>query len=140
MDHKHYIDISKEKKALLARRHKTSKVTVWSALNYQADSTLARKIRREALEMGGVETESVKAPYGFLPNCTTQMEHDERNRVTKITHTFASNVTVILDHKSNSAEIRHNGHLVKRFKNPTLEDWTQIQFTAQNLSDEIEGQ
>lgn len=139
MDHKHYIDLSKEKKALLARRHKTSKVTVWSALNYQTNSTLARQIRREALEMGGVETESVKAPFGFLPTCTTQFEH-ENNRVTKCTHTFSSGVTVTLDHRANAAEIRHKGHLVKRFKNPKLEDWTQIQFTAQNLSDEIAEQ
>ena len=133
-----YINLPNEKKAKLARKHKTSRVTVWSALHYQTKSVLANAIRRDALEMGGVVMETLTAPAGFLPNCTSQFEHDERNHVTKVTQTFANKVVVTLDYKSDSAEIRHNGHLVKHYKSPKLEDWTEITFTAQNLAEELD--
>lgn len=132
-----YINLPHEKKAKLARKHKTSRVTVWSALRYQTNSSLAKLIRRDALEMGGVVMDTLSAPAGFLPNCKTLFERDENNRVKKITQVFANGITVILDMKAKTAEILQKEKVVMRVDDPKLEQWTDITYSAQNLSDEL---
>lgn len=49
-----FIDLPNAKKAQLVRLFGKSRQTIWAALNYVTDSDLAKKIRKAALNMGGV--------------------------------------------------------------------------------------
>ena len=50
-----YIELSTSKKARICRALGVSRVTLWSALTFQTQSTLADKIRRMDVQNGGRE-------------------------------------------------------------------------------------
>lgn len=46
--------LPREKKAEIIKMYKTTRVTLWSALRFDTNSELAKKLRAAALERGGV--------------------------------------------------------------------------------------
>ena len=86
-----YIELPTAKKARIRRALGVSRVTLWSALTFQTQSTLAEKIRRMALQDGGRVMSEVDVTNGFMPNCETDFEHDARG-VRRIIQTFSNGV------------------------------------------------
>lgn len=80
------------------------------------------KIRKAALEMGGVYVES-----NFVPTC--QFEKTP----TGFQQIFADDVRLIVDVKASTAEITHRGKSVARVDEVTLDAWGALAMEAQNL-------
>ena len=131
-----FIDLPNAKKAQLARLFGKSRQTIWAALNYVTDSDLAKKIRKAALNMGGVVKNNFQTPEGFMPNCETKYIHGE-GTVLGIIQTFPNNVRVEFENKKEIATISCDGEVVKVFKKVLLRDWTRIVYEAQSLSDTL---
>lgn len=68
------IAVTKENREFLSRAFKITSVMVWKALNYKSDTTLAKKIRKVAIERGGVEL--VICPVGKNPMDCVETLHD----------------------------------------------------------------
>lgn len=131
-----FIDLPNAKKAQLARLFGKSRQTIWAALNYVTDSDLAKKIRKSALNMGGVVKNNFQTPEGFMPNCETKYIHGE-GTVLGIIQTFPNNVRVEFENKKEIATISCDGEVVKVFEKVILRDWTRIVYEAQSLSDTL---
>ena len=71
-----YIELSTSKKARICRALGVSRVTLWSALTFQTQSTLAEKIRRMAVQNGGRVMIKLDVTEGFMPNCEIDFVHD----------------------------------------------------------------
>ena len=131
-----FIDLPNAKKAQLARLFGKSRQTIWAALNYVTDSDLAKKIRKAALNMGGVVKNNFQTPEGFMPNCETKYIHGE-GTVLGIIQTFPNNVRVEFENKKEIATISCDGEVVKVFEKVVMNDWTRIVYEAQSLSDTL---
>ncbi|MBO5465214.1 MAG: hypothetical protein J5989_06970 [Alistipes sp.] len=131
-----FIDLPNAKKAQLVRLFGKSRQTIWAALNYVTDSDLAKKIRKAALNMGGVVKNNFQTPEGFMPNCETKYIHGE-GTVLGIIQTFPNNVRVEFENKKEIATISCDGEVVKVFEKVILRDWTRIVYEAQSLSDTL---
>lgn len=131
-----FIDLPNAKKAQLARLFGKSRQTIWAALNYVTDSDLAKKIRKVALNMGGVVKNNFQTPEGFMPNCETKYRHGE-GTVLGIIQTFPNNVRVEFENKKEIATISCDGEVIKVFEKVLLRDWTRIVYEAQSLSDTL---
>ena len=131
-----FIDLPNAKKAQLARLYGKSRQTIWAALNYVTDSDLAKKIRKAALNMGGVVKNNFQTPEGFMPNCETKYIHGE-GTVLGIIQTFPNNVRVEFENKKEIATISCDGEVIKVFEKVLLRDWTRIVYEAQSLSDSL---
>lgn len=131
------IELSQEQKAHLQRIFKVSKVTIWSALTFQTDSHLARRIRTVALrEMKGRMVDSIDVTDDFIPNCETDFVHGNGG-VRRIIHTFSNGVRVEFDNDMCTADISRNGRSVKTFSEVKIRDWGNIVFEAQSLTDSL---
>lgn len=131
-----FIDLPNAKKAQLARLFGKSRQTIWAALNYVTDSDLAKKIRKAALNMGGVVKNNFQTPEGFMPNCETKYIHGE-GTVLGIIQTFPNNVRVEFENEKEIATISCDGEVIKVFEKVLLRDWTRIVYEAQSLSDTL---
>ena len=134
-----YIDLPREQKARLRRVFKVSAVTIWSALTFQTDSDLARRIRGLAMspEMGGRVIDPIDVTDGFMPNCQTDYVRNENGRVKRIIQTFSNGVRVEFDNDRCSAVILHDENSVKTYQDVVFRDWGNIVYEAQNLSDSL---
>ena len=131
-----FIDLPNAKKAQLARRFGKSRQTIWAALNYVTNSDLAKKIRKAALNMGGVVKNNFQTPEDFMPNCETEYIHGE-GTVLGIIQTFPNNVRVEFENKKEIATLSCNGKVIKVFKKVVMNDWSRIVYEAQSLSDTL---
>lgn len=132
-----YIDISNSQKAKLRRTFRCSAVTVWSALTYQTNSDLAKKIRHTAIsQSNGVIRNSMTYPEDFCPNCATQWECKE-GKVIAVTQIFANGVKVDIDLTLSRATIYRGDAVYSHHADVKLEDWADITFEAQQLNDEF---
>lgn len=134
-----YIDLPKEKKALLRRTFGTTAVTVWSALNFVTNSDLAKRIRAAAMAGGGVVKNSITTPDGFMPNCQTNYEHREDGTVRRIIQIFSNDVRVEFDNDRGTAKILHAEEPVRTYEQVVIRAWGDIVFEAQSLSDSLNG-
>jgi len=117
-----YIKIERGQKPILADRFSVSKQYIWYALHYVKNGPTAVKIRKAALDMGGVYVES-----NFVP--TYQFEKTP----TGFQQIFADDVRLIVDVKASTAEITHRGKSVARVDEVTLDAWGALAMEAQNL-------
>lgn len=132
-----YIDLPKEKKALLRRTFDTTGVTVWSALNFVTNSDLARRIRAAAMAHGGVVKNSITTPDGFMPNCETGFVHDDSGCVQRVIQAFSNGVRVEFDNDRCAAVILHRDEPVKTYEHVVIKEWGNILYEAQSLSDSL---
>ena len=117
-----YIRIQRGQTPVLAAEFSVSKQYVWYALHYVKNGPTAVKIRKAALEMGGVYVES-----NFVPTC--QFEKTP----TGFQQIFADDVRLIVDVKASTAEITHRGKSVARVDEITLDAWGALAMEAQSL-------
>ena len=52
---KKQVTVTKENREFLEKAFKVSSVMIWKALTFESDTDLARKIRKLAIERGGIE-------------------------------------------------------------------------------------
>lgn len=133
------IILSKGKQARLCRMFGTSRVTVWSALNYVTNSELSEKIRRAALADGGTVECRISVPENFIPNCRTDYMHGGDGRVQRVLQTFSNGVRVEFDSDRCTAIILRGGRPVKTYEEVSIRDWGDIVFEAQSLADSLNG-
>lgn len=131
-----YIELSTSKKDRICRALGVSRVTLWSALTFQTQSTLAEKIRRMAVQNGGRVMIKLDVTEGFMPNCEIDFVHDIGG-VQRIIQTFSNGVRVEFDNATCTASISRDGRAVKMFSDVKVRDWGNIVFEAQSLTDSL---
>ena len=105
-----YIELSTSKKARICRALGVSRVTLWSALTFQTQSTLAEKIRRMAVQNGGRVMIKLDVTEGFMPNCEIDFVHDIGG-VQRIIQTFSNGVRVEFDNATCTASKIGRAHV-----------------------------
>lgn len=136
------ITLSKGKQARLCRAFGTSRVTVWSALNYVTNSDLARRIRKAAIAEGGVVECRISVPEGYMPNCQTDYVRDGDGQVRQIIQTFSNGIRLEFDSREDgkcTAVILREAKSVKAYEDVAIQDWGNIVFEAQSLADSLNG-
>lgn len=122
---------SMEKKKL-ERDFKTSRPTVWAALNYTTNSKFAKMLRAAALQRGGVIYGDKVAPPWYMPVCES---HKIGDRI--YTQTFGDKVHLTLNWVTGLVVLKANGEEINRWDNPLLSDIATIQLNALELSKSI---
>lgn len=70
-----------EDKKEMIKSFKTTKETLWAALNFKTDSNFARMLRAAAYERGGVLYPDPKKSKGYIPECDTVFNTSEKTMV-----------------------------------------------------------
>lgn len=123
------VEIKKE----IIKSFKTTKETLWSALNFKTDSNFARMLRAAAYERGGVLYPDPKRVSGFLPQCETVFNTSEKTMV----QSFGVRVKLIANLSNGELSLFVDGEQKSTFDNPKLNELSGIQATAQNLAEEL---
>lgn len=129
---KKYIYLPVEQKHKLARLFGVSHVTVWSALNYATDSDRARKIRKAARRLGGVE---MCGRNGFHPNCEERCERRTDGSIRRIVQTYAHGVEAVLDYDYQEGRVYQDGVLRRASPQPDLRDWHRLVSEAHAMAE-----
>ena len=128
---KRMIAVTPEEARYLEGFFKITHVTLWAALRYKKDNTLHRKIRKTALERGGVRMVlSPEADTIYLVNC-----HDaDRDQKRYMIQTLGNGVTIEGCLDTGRIEVRNRkGEVVKKYANPHISELRAIQEMAQKL-------
>lgn len=123
------VEIKKE----MIKTFKTTKETLWAALNYKTDSDFARMLRAAAFERGGVLYPDPKRSKGYIPECETIFNTSEKTMV----QNFGVRVKLVGNLLSGELSLFVDGEQKATFDNPHLDELSNIQATAQNLADEL---
>ncbi len=123
------VEIKKE----IIKTFKTTKETLWAALNYKTDSNFARMLRAAAFERGGVLYPDPKKSKGYIPDCETVFNTSEKTMV----QSFGIRVKLVGNLSSGELSLFVDGEQKATFDNPHLDELSNIQATAQNLADEL---
>lgn len=123
------VEIKKE----MIKTFKTTKETLWAALNYKTDSNFARMLRAAAFERGGVLYPDPKRSKGYIPECETIFNTSEKTMV----QNFGVRVKLVGNLLSGELSLFVDGEQKATFDNPHLDELSNIQATAQNLADEL---
>ena len=123
------VEIKKE----MIKTFKTTKETLWAALNYKTDSNFARMLRAAAFERGGVLYPDPKRSKGYVPECETIFNTSEKSMV----QNFGVRVKLVGNLLSGELSLFVDGEQKATFDNPHLDELSNIQATAQNLADEL---
>lgn len=112
---------------------KTTKVTLWSALNFKTNSDFARMLRAAALQRGGVVYDSRKASPGYLPDCITTFETTDKT----MTQKFGDRVYLTADLMSGDVILYADGTVVSKHARIALHQLCDIQASAQQLANQL---
>ncbi len=119
-----YIAVTKETRDFLRKLFRTSDMTVWRALNYdgRAGNTLtARKIRKAALEKGGILMAS-------CPMIETMHDADGYMR-----QYFPNKVMLECNKTTGRVEIIKDGRAVEGYDNVSIGELFKIQARAERM-------
>lgn len=119
------VEIKKE----IIKTFKTTKETLWSALNFRTESSFARLLRAAAYERGGVLYPANRRPSEF----ETIFNTSEKTMV----QTFGTRVKLIANLSNGELSLFVDGEQKATFDNPHLDELSNIQVTAQNIADEL---
>ena len=112
-------------KAIHAALRKSFGVTsqmIWYSLHYVKNGPASVKIRRAAIEMGGVYAEE-----NFIPTCRIEEIPEGFRQV------FADGVVLVINTKKGCAEISHYGEQVLKVNKISLDGWGALAMQAQQL-------
>lgn len=123
------VEIKKE----MIKAFRTTKETLWAALNFKTDSNFARMLRAAAYERGGVLYPDPKRAAKYSPLCETVFETAENTMI----QNFGVRVKLIVNLSNGDTSIFVDGDQKATFAIPGLNELTEIQATAQNLADEL---
>lgn len=123
------VEIKKE----IIKSFKTTKETLWSALNFKTDSNFARMLRAAAYERGGVLYPDPKRAAGYIPQCETVFNTSEKTMI----QSFGIRVKLVGNLSNGEISLFVDGDQKAMFDNPKLNELSSIQATAQNLACEL---
>ncbi len=121
---KKYIHIKKEDREFIAKLFKVTGKTVYNAIRFdekRGDTVLAKKIRKVALERGGIT-------MVVIPEIETLHDSD------KVTRQYCPNGALIeLDRNDGRAYVIFKGDIVREYENVMLSEIPSIQQYAEAL-------
>lgn len=123
------VEIKKE----MIKTFKTTKETLWAALNFKTKSSFARLLQAAAYERGGVLYPNPQRPAGYVPQCETVFNTSEKTMV----QSFGNRVKLIGNLSTGEVSLFVDGEQVTTFDNPRLDKLSDIQATAENLANEL---
>lgn len=133
MSNEKQIFLPVEVKKEIIKSFKTTKETLWSALNFKTDSNFARMLRAAAYERGGVLYPDPKRAAGYTPQCETVFNTSEKTMI----QSFGIRVKLIGNLSNGEVSLFVDGEQKAIFDNPKLNELSNIQVTAQNLAYEL---
>lgn len=123
------VEIKKE----IIKTFKTTKETLWAALNYKTDSNFARMLRAAAFERGGVLYPDPKRSNRYTPECDTFFDTSEKTMM----QSFGNRVKLVANLSGGELSLFVDGEQKATFDNPKLDELSNIQAMAQNIADEL---
>lgn len=123
------VEIKKE----IIKTFKTTKESLWAALNFKTDSNFARMLRAAAYERGGVLYPDPKRTSRYIPRCEAVFNTSEKTMV----QSFGVRVKLVGNLSSGELSLFVDGEQKAMFDNPKLDELSNIQVTAQNLANEL---
>lgn len=123
------VEIKKE----IIKTFKTTKESLWAALNFKTDSNFARMLRAAAYERGGVLYPDPKRTSRYIPECEAVFNTSEKTMV----QSFGVRVKLVGNLSSGELSLFVDGEQKAMFDNPKLDELSNIQVTAQNLANEL---
>ncbi len=121
-----------EDKKEIIKSFKTTKETLWAALNFKTDSNFARMLRAAAYERGAVLYDPKRAT-DFIPQCETVFNTSEKTMI----QSFGVRVKLVGNLSSGELSLFVDGEQKAMFDNPKLDELPDIQASAQNLANEL---
>ena len=112
--------------AALRKRFGVTSQMIWYSLHYVKNGPASVRIRRAAIEMGGVYAEE-----NFIPTCRIEETPEGFRQI------FADEVVLAINLKKSLAEISHHGDQVFKVEKISLDGWGPLAMQAQKLA--IEG-
>lgn len=122
------VEIKKE----MIKTFKTTKETLWSALNFKTESNFARMLRAAAYERGGVLYPDPKRSEGYIPKCETIFTAEGI-----MIQTFGAQVKILGNMNNGEISLYVNGDLKATYQNPSFTEMRAIQADAQNVANEL---
>ena len=116
------IEVSKEVRDSLIKTFKTTRKSVWSALSYKENSDMCRRIRKAAIEKGGVRVV-------LLPQMETFHDADGYMR-----QYFPHDVLIEVSKNTGDADLMQRGEVQESWKNITIAQLGEIQRKAASLA------
>ncbi len=120
----------------LSAEHKCSENELNRALKYQRNSPRAKRLRRAAIERGGLIFTGERKPQGFMPDADTRFDHSEEVMYQK----FGNRVELQVSRKTNTATVFIDGELVATFENYTMRDWQDSVYSLQQIYNKLISQ
>ncbi|MCF0190829.1 MAG: hypothetical protein HUJ96_06155 [Marinilabiliaceae bacterium] len=118
---KKFVTVSKEKREWLVKAFQVSGVMVWKALTFESNSPLAQRIRKAAMNHGGIL-------MVCAPEFSTMHDSDGYMR-----QYFPNGVMVEFHKKNNTAAVMHKGRVIKIYDHVLVSDISAIQEYAKSL-------
>lgn len=121
-----------EDKKEIIKSFKTTKETLWAALNFKTDSNFARMLRAVAYERGAVLYDPKRA-LNYSPQCDTVFNTSEKTMI----QSFGVRVKLVGNLSSGELSLFVDGEQKAMFDNPKFDELSDIQASAQDLANEL---
>ena len=121
-----------EDKKEIIKSFKTTKETLWAALNFKTDSNFARMLRAAAYERGAVLYDPTRAA-SYSPQCETVFNTSEDTMI----QSFGVRVKLVGNLSSGELSLFVDGEQKAMFDNPKFDELSDIQAAAQDLANEL---
>lgn len=123
------IAVEKENREFLMKAFGVTSVCIWNALTYKRNNSLARKIRKLALERGGYEVQTI--PVGKNPMDCVETMHDSDGFIRQY---FPNGAMIELSKNDETGDVFFKGECKKHYDNVTLPLIESIQNYAMGLA------
>lgn len=118
---KKQVTVTRENREFLEKAFKVSSVMIWKALTFESDSDLARRIRKLAIERGGIE-------MCFCPVLETMHDSDGYMR-----QYLPNGVLLEFNKNDGTGSVLFRGKEMRRYENVMVSGINDIQNWAMTL-------
>lgn len=118
---KKQVTVTRENREFLEKAFNVSSVMIWKALTFESDSDLARRIRKMAIERGGIE-------MCFCPVLETMHDNDGYMR-----QYLPNGVLLEFNKNDGTGSVFLRGEEVRRYENVMVSGINDIQNWAMTL-------
>lgn len=96
---------------------------IWNSLNYVKNGPSAIRIRKAALDMGGVYVKK-----DFIPNCLTSFTPE------KVIQEFAGDVVITIDRRTGNLSLTASGEELESIEHVDIDGWSAMAEKAQTMA------
>lgn len=118
------IVISDDTRAFLMKTFNCTHKHVWAAITFRANSDSAKRIRKLAMQRGGILID------GNVPK--TEPTYDTANRI--MTQPFSDKISIMANFANGIVRLFNDNVIIEEWTNPSLEEFVQLQQRAQKLA------